>query len=731
MSTFKTPVATMPAAAPDPTKHVNYNLGMVLGVDDLNQEFAYLAGRDQWMARDLIGYGTVSGLRVLTENDVKGPRVVVEPGVAVSPRGQLIRVPTAQCAYLNDWLKLDETKSQLLTRVGSPPSTLRSYVVLCYRECPADDVPIPGEPCRSEDDVMAPSRWVDDFRLELMFDPPGQREEDAVRDFVAWLSQVTVTDTSASTPLKDFLDTLRGAAHILASPPLSGSDPLADYMFGSPPTSLVIHRADLCEYLSAASRLWVTELRPRWRPDFLAEAHGCSSSRPTSNGSVEESLLLAGVDVPVVVPGGSTEWQVEDPNLIRVDERRRPVVVHLRMLQEMVLCGSREEWIASPPTGGGAVIGNLAGDAAGPVGATRVERIRGVLVDPVAPTQDQVLTFSDGQWRPASLPPGAAPINPSNTVTAQQAFGLAQDAGASAAYSRADHSHGTPPDPIPAHRADAGAHNLAGDVTGTVGATRVARIQGVAVDSIAPAQDEVLTFRAGQWRPAALPAVPVAINPSNTVTAQQAFGLAQDVGASVEYSRADHAHGTPPDPIPAHRADGAAHNIAGDVTGTVGSTTVAGIRNRPVVGTPADGQVLTFRNNQWQAEPLPTRVTDVVEHPRGLPRYSIVAAGIVRCDGTSRSPVYNQLAARATNVSQVTVHFGAQPGGDPPPDGNFQYVVKVLPVFDDALDVVTISFVQFLQGGGFHLRVLRAGQRIPRDELARLELMIEVSRFES
>jgi hypothetical protein len=124
-------------------------------------------------------------------------------------------------------------------------------------------------------------------------------------------------------------------------------------------------------------------------------------------------------------------------------------------------------------------------------------------------------------------------------------------------------------------------------------------------------------------------------------------------------------------------------------------------------------------------------VTDVVEHPRGLPRYSIVAAGIVRCDGTSRSPVYNQLAARATNVSQVTVHFGAQPGGDPPPDGNFQYVVKVLPVFDDALDVVTISFVQFLQGGGFHLRVLRAGQRIPRDELARLELMIEVSRFES
>src|SRR5262245_44311449 len=89
------------AAEPDPTKHVNYALGMVLGVDDFNQEFAYLSGRDQWMARDLIGYGTLRGLRVTTEIDAKGPRVVVDPGVAVSPRGQMICVPAAQCAYLD------------------------------------------------------------------------------------------------------------------------------------------------------------------------------------------------------------------------------------------------------------------------------------------------------------------------------------------------------------------------------------------------------------------------------------------------------------------------------------------------------------------------------------------------------------------------------------------------------------------------------------------------------
>ena len=96
MSCFSSATNITSTAAPDSGKHVNYNLGMVLGVDDFMQEFAYLSGRDQSMARDLIGYGTARGLRVRTEVDSeKGPRVVVEPGVAVSPSGQMICVPSA------------------------------------------------------------------------------------------------------------------------------------------------------------------------------------------------------------------------------------------------------------------------------------------------------------------------------------------------------------------------------------------------------------------------------------------------------------------------------------------------------------------------------------------------------------------------------------------------------------------------------------------------------------
>lgn len=42
--------------------------------------------------------------------------------------------------------------------------------------------------------------------------------------------------------------------------------------------------------------------------------------------------------------------------------------------------------------------------------------------------------------------------------------------------------------------------------------------------------------------------------PASTVTSETSFGASPAVGSSTEYARADHTHGTPPDPIPAHLA---------------------------------------------------------------------------------------------------------------------------------------------------------------------------------
>ena len=348
METF-TPRVSPAVAVPDPSKHVNYTHGMVLGVDDFTQEFAYLSGRVQWLARDAIGYGTLSGLKVTIENDEKGPRVLVKPGVALSPRGQLIRVTPAQCAYLDPWLAANRDK------LGHPTSPIDNevhlYVVLCYRDCATRMVPVPGEPCRTEDELMQPSRLADDFRLELRLEAPDQKEENALRDFVEWLSHVEITDASVTT-LEDFLESIREAAHLAAevASPLEVSSPLSsplsppDFLYGSPPAGVTIPAAHACEYLRAAFRLWVTELRPLWQPNWFREWQCCDhKSTEQEEPAREECVLLAELDVPI-----TDEMRVKDPNLIRLNEDRRPFLVHLQLLQEWLLCGR------SHANGGGA-----------------------------------------------------------------------------------------------------------------------------------------------------------------------------------------------------------------------------------------------------------------------------------------------------------------------------------------------------------------------------------------
>jgi hypothetical protein len=337
MSCFSSTTNTTSTSAPDAAKHVNYNIGMVLGVDDFTQEFAYLSGRDQSMVRDLIGYGTVRGLRVATEIDsVKGPRVIVDPGVAVSPSGQMICVPTARCAYPG-------TGSAIMTRISHPlfvaPRFLATlYVVLCYRDCQIDNVPIAGEPCRTEDQLMAPSRIKDDFCLELRTQKPNQREEDAVRDFVAWLRQIRVNEFGTSTPLDDFLEAIRNAASAwFGSPPASPiTSPPNDFMSGSPPLFLHIDSMDLCKYTAAAFRLWVTELRPKW----IARWQGCAAQHFESDDAADEDcVFLAELSVPVTPasPGG---WEVSNAT-VPVNDSARPYLVHLRMLQDWLMCAIR------------------------------------------------------------------------------------------------------------------------------------------------------------------------------------------------------------------------------------------------------------------------------------------------------------------------------------------------------------------------------------------------------
>jgi hypothetical protein len=303
------------SVAPDPAKRVNFVQGLVLGVDELTQESAYLANRAESLARDLLGYGTVMGLRVSRETRANAAAIVVGAGTALSPRGRPIHVTMPQALVLNEWLdaRRNELVFHLVPGAGSPPGDhLKVFVVLSYHQCATDNQPGPGEPCRTDEIPHVYTRLADDFRLELRFDAPDQRDDDAVREFVAWLRLVEFVEGGVVTAtLDDFLKALRAAA-ILGSPP--------DLVLASPPEPIRIHVADAPDFLRAAFGVWTTELKPLWRtlaPD-------------------DDAVLLAEVDLPVrAAPNG--RWTVDNPARIALHEERRPYLVPLRLMQEFGL----------------------------------------------------------------------------------------------------------------------------------------------------------------------------------------------------------------------------------------------------------------------------------------------------------------------------------------------------------------------------------------------------------
>lgn len=366
MTCSYTQAVTPNPSVADPAKHVKYNLGMVLGVDDFMQEYVYHNAHRAWLARDLLGYGTVWGLKVVPENNAdKGPRVLVECGAALSPRGQLVHVAPAQCAYLNEWIAANqaelEARFQLL---GSPPEPITVYAVLAYDECETDDVPLAGEPCRTEENLTAPSRLKDHFKLQLRLDPPLQTEEDALRNFVGALAQVAVV-AGPGTSLDAFEANVRNSEQPLASPPAAPPDTFT-YSF---PATTTIPSDQVGEYLRAAMRIWAVELRPHCRPVWLAEDGVCCAGAAVAHPAEEDYILLARLDLTVHA-GLSGAWIVTDADVdVTVDDRDRPYVLHARMMQEWMLGRSRTAGGGGPSVRRGLVQLTAPGPAYGVVAA--------------------------------------------------------------------------------------------------------------------------------------------------------------------------------------------------------------------------------------------------------------------------------------------------------------------------------------------------------------------------
>ena len=123
-------------------KRNNYMYGMVLGAEDLRQEFSYIHGRMKLHNRMLHGYGTVAGLEV-SSSEENATEILVNAGMAIDPEGNEIMLTSAVPCPL-------------------PEEGEEAYLVLYWAERDTDPVPVPGDD--SDMHRIVPSR-VEEYAI--------------------------------------------------------------------------------------------------------------------------------------------------------------------------------------------------------------------------------------------------------------------------------------------------------------------------------------------------------------------------------------------------------------------------------------------------------------------------------------------------------------------------------------------------------------------------------------
>lgn len=324
MSDFRT--ITTDVRTLDPSKRVNYSFGLVLGVDEFLQEQAYFLERHHRHARMLHGYGTVWGLK-LGVSEAEPVEIRIAPGMAVTPSGHEICVPHVMCARLDDWLAARRDTLGDYIGTGMP---LMLCAVLCHKECSTDIVPLPGEPCRSDEDVMAPSRIADTFEIELRIVdaitsppgggaaggcPPSSVRSAGLRALSELVNRVHVSGAATRYAR---LATIERAVRRLAE-----VDPWTPGWTESR-TDFYVRPADGRTTFNAIARVWATEVLP-----VLLQRDDTARCGPSGDRCVTLGMIELQVSVLGTVQGGVGG--------VVIDEADRPILLSTETLQEWAL----------------------------------------------------------------------------------------------------------------------------------------------------------------------------------------------------------------------------------------------------------------------------------------------------------------------------------------------------------------------------------------------------------
>jgi hypothetical protein len=331
-----------------PDLRVNYEFGLVLGVDEFKQEQMYFLEKDYLHNRALHGYGTVYGLKVEATrpaDDATDVLITVEPGLGIDQCGRPILLRNAQCARLKAWLK--KQPANVVAQYTDASGDMHLYVVASYDECLEALVPIPGAPCSSGESTSAPSRIRDSFNLELRWEPPSMTAWAAVDLFARLMGHVRFvphlspldSDEGRIIAFVRELDNpatvllLPGSEFFLDSPPI-GSPP--DSPPESPPAEepfLRLPAETAHEALDRIFTVWVTEVRPRIQPSLSDQ---CSPA-------LDAGILLARIDF------GQSNTNADIVDLGVPDDTGRPFLLHTQLIQELLFHGGGTTDIVLPP----------------------------------------------------------------------------------------------------------------------------------------------------------------------------------------------------------------------------------------------------------------------------------------------------------------------------------------------------------------------------------------------
>src|SRR6266568_4765450 len=186
-----------------PDLRVNYTFGLVLGVNEFQQEQEYLLQKAYLYNRAFQGYGTVSGLLV-TADWQKGEEVLisVSPGMAIDQFGMPIVVRDAQCSRLTAWLKKQEAQQAGTIKnhrkhrrwEKGEKRDLRVYIIARYDEYADGKVPIAGQACSTSDTQPIYSRIHDSYTIDYSWDPPSLPAWESMRCFSQLMAHVRIKE---------------------------------------------------------------------------------------------------------------------------------------------------------------------------------------------------------------------------------------------------------------------------------------------------------------------------------------------------------------------------------------------------------------------------------------------------------------------------------------------------------------------------------------------------------